>query len=67
MILAAILGIQLMRKVIGIKALAEANAVSLSRDLETMFQRLIDSSAGRKSADPKRSTPGEFAIVPRHP
>ena len=49
MILAAILGIQLMRKVIGIKALADANAVSLSSDLETMFQRLIDSSAGRKS------------------
>jgi len=49
MILAVILGFQLMRKVIGIKALADANAVSLSSDLETMFQRLIDSSAGRKS------------------
>jgi AcrR family transcriptional regulator len=45
MILAVIMGLSLFRKVMGNKALADANAASLSADLETTFQRLIDTSA----------------------
>jgi hypothetical protein len=49
MILAVIAGLSLFRQVIGSKALADANAASLSGDLKTMFQRLIDSAASRES------------------
>jgi AcrR family transcriptional regulator len=49
MILAVIAGLSLFRQVIGSKALADANAASLSGDLKRMFQRLIDSAASRES------------------
>ena len=49
MILALIAGFQLWRKVIGSKALSDANVASLSGDLKTMFQRLIDSPASGKA------------------
>jgi AcrR family transcriptional regulator len=49
MILAVIAGLSLFRTVIGSKALADANAASLSGDLETMFQRLIDGAASPES------------------
>jgi AcrR family transcriptional regulator len=49
MILAMIAGFQLLRKVIGSKALAGASAAGLSADLRRAFQRLIDSSANGKS------------------
>jgi AcrR family transcriptional regulator len=48
MILAVVAGLSLFRTVIGSKALADANAASLSGDLKTMFQRLIDSPASRE-------------------
>jgi len=48
-ILAVVMGLSLFRKVIGSKALADANAASLSGDLKTMFQRLIGSAASRES------------------
>jgi AcrR family transcriptional regulator len=44
-ILALIVGLQLFHKVIGNKALAEANGTSLSGDLRLMLERLIDVSA----------------------
>ncbi len=43
-ILALIVGLQLFRKVIGNKALADANGTSLSADLKLMLERLIDVS-----------------------
>jgi hypothetical protein len=43
-ILALIVGLQLFRKVIGNKALADANGTSLSADLTLMLERLIDIS-----------------------
>jgi AcrR family transcriptional regulator len=43
-ILALIVGLQLFRKVIGNKALADANGTSLSGDLKLMLERLIDIS-----------------------
>jgi AcrR family transcriptional regulator len=49
MILAVIAGLSLFRTVIGSKALADANAASLSGDLKTMFQRLIDGAVRRES------------------
>jgi AcrR family transcriptional regulator len=48
-ILAVVMGLSLFRKVIGSKALADANAASLSGGLKTMFQRLIDSATSRES------------------
>jgi AcrR family transcriptional regulator len=45
MILAVVMGLSLFRKVIGSKALADASAASLSRDLKTIFQQLIDGDA----------------------
>jgi AcrR family transcriptional regulator len=48
-ILAVVMGLSLFRRVIGSKALADANPTSLSGDLETMFQRLIDGAPGRES------------------
>src|ERR1700733_2738644 len=44
-VLALIVGLQLFHKVIGNKALADANGASLSGDLELMLERLIDTSA----------------------
>jgi AcrR family transcriptional regulator len=44
MILALIAGFQLMRKVIGSNALCDANGASLSGNLQSMFERLIDGS-----------------------
>jgi AcrR family transcriptional regulator len=44
-VLALIVGLQLFHKVIGNKALAEANCTSLSGDLQLMLERLIDTSA----------------------
>jgi AcrR family transcriptional regulator len=49
MILAVVAGLSLFRRVIGSKALADANAASLTGDLKRMFQRLIDSAASRQS------------------
>jgi AcrR family transcriptional regulator len=49
MILAVVAGLSLFRTVIGSKALADANAASLSGDLERMFQRLIDGAVRRES------------------
>jgi AcrR family transcriptional regulator len=49
MILALIVGFALWRKILGSKALADASVASLSGELATMFQRLIDSSAGGES------------------
>jgi AcrR family transcriptional regulator len=43
-ILALIVGLQLFHKVIGNKALADANGTSLSGDLKLMLERLIDIS-----------------------
>jgi AcrR family transcriptional regulator len=43
-ILALIVGLQLFHKVIGNKALADANGSSLSSDLKLMLERLIDTS-----------------------
>jgi AcrR family transcriptional regulator len=53
MILALILGLLLMRRVIGSKALSDTNGASLSGEAKTMFQRLIDSSAGDESPRPQ--------------
>jgi AcrR family transcriptional regulator len=44
-ILALIVGLQLFHKVIGNKALADANGTSLAGDLKLMLERLIDISA----------------------
>src|SRR5580692_2588500 len=44
-ILALIVGLQLFHKVIGNQALTEANGTSLSGDLRSMLERLIDTSA----------------------
>jgi AcrR family transcriptional regulator len=44
-VLALIVGLQLFHKVIGNKALADANGTSLSGDLKLMLERLIDTSA----------------------
>jgi hypothetical protein len=44
-ILALIVGLQLFHKVIGNKALADANGTSLSGDLKSMLEGLIDTSA----------------------
>jgi AcrR family transcriptional regulator len=49
-ILALIVGLQLFHKVIGNKALADANGASLSADLRTMFERLIDTSTRREQS-----------------
>ena len=49
LIIAVIAGLSLFRTVIGSKALADANSTSLSGDLETMFQGLIDGAPGRES------------------
>jgi AcrR family transcriptional regulator len=49
MILAVVSGLTLFREVLGSKALAEASAASLSGDLQSMFQRLIDGAASRES------------------
>ena len=49
MILALIAGFQLWRRIIGSKALVEANVASLSGDLATILQRLIDGSASGKA------------------
>ena len=57
MILAVVAGLSLFREVIGSKALADANATSLSGDVQSMFQRLIDSAASRES--PVRSSHAE--------
>ena len=57
LILAVIAGLSLFRQVIGSKALADANPPSLSRDLKTVFQRLINGAASRES--PVRSSPAE--------
>jgi AcrR family transcriptional regulator len=54
MILALIAGFQLWRRIIGSRALVEANVASLSGDLETILQRLIDASTTGK-ADNRRS------------
>jgi AcrR family transcriptional regulator len=62
MILALIAGFQLMRKVIGSKALTEASGASLSGDLAMMFQRLIDGSA-RGGESPIRKS----RVKKRHP
>jgi hypothetical protein len=59
MILAVLAGFQLSRKVIGSKALVDANAASLSRDLKRMFQGRIASSGGGKS-------PGQARMEPPH-
>ena len=48
-ILAVVTGLSLFRRVLGNKALADANAASLSGDLKTMFQRLIDGAVRRES------------------
>jgi AcrR family transcriptional regulator len=50
-ILALIVGLQLFRKVIGNKALADANGTSLSADLTLMLERLIDISHCTESAN----------------
>jgi AcrR family transcriptional regulator len=49
MILAVVSGLTLFREVLGSKALAEASAASLSGDLQSMFQRLIDGAASHES------------------
>jgi AcrR family transcriptional regulator len=49
MILAVVSGLTLFREVLGSKALAEANAASLSGGLQSMFQRLVDGAASRES------------------
>jgi AcrR family transcriptional regulator len=49
-ILALIVGLQLFHKVIGNKALADANGASLSADLRAMFERLIDTSTCREQS-----------------
>jgi AcrR family transcriptional regulator len=48
-ILALIVGLQLFHKVIGNKALADANGTSLSGDLRSILERLIDISACSES------------------
>jgi AcrR family transcriptional regulator len=48
-ILALIVGLQLFHKVIGNKALAEANGTSLAGDLKLMLERLIDISTCTES------------------
>lgn len=48
-ILALIVGLQFFHKVIGNKALAEANGTSLAGDLKLMLERLIDTSACTQS------------------
>jgi AcrR family transcriptional regulator len=54
-ILAVLIGLQLMRKVIGSEALSEASG-SLSEELRTVFQRLIDGAASGKA--PRRRDSG---------
>jgi AcrR family transcriptional regulator len=51
-ILALIVGLQFFHKVIGNKALADANGTSLSGDLKSMLERLIDISACSGSPPP---------------
>jgi AcrR family transcriptional regulator len=53
-VLALIVGLQLFHKVIGNKALADANGTSLSGDLQLMLERLIDTSACLESASRTR-------------
>lgn len=53
-VLALIVGLQLFHKVIGNKALADANGTSLSGDLKLMLERLIDTSACLESPLGKR-------------
>jgi len=53
-VLALIVGLQLFHKVIGNKALADANGTSLSGDLKLMLERLIDTSTCPESALRKR-------------
>jgi AcrR family transcriptional regulator len=48
-ILALLVGLQLFHKVIGNKALADANGTSLAADLKLMLERLIDISACTES------------------
>jgi AcrR family transcriptional regulator len=48
-ILALIVGLQLFHKVIGNRALADANGTSLAGDLKSMLERLIDISACAES------------------
>jgi AcrR family transcriptional regulator len=49
MILAVVTGLSLFRKVIGSRALADANVVHLSADFKSLLQRLIDGAAGAES------------------
>jgi len=56
MVLALVVGFQLFRKVIGTKALVNANHASLSRRLATIIQQLIDSP-------PRRTAPIRRARV----
>jgi hypothetical protein len=49
-ILALIVGLQFFHKILGNKALADANGASLSGDLKSMLERLIDISACTESA-----------------
>jgi AcrR family transcriptional regulator len=49
MILAVVTGLSLFRKVIGSRALAEANVAHLSADFKALLQRLIDGAAGAES------------------
>jgi hypothetical protein len=46
MILALVIGFQMIRRVIASKALAHANRASISRHLTTIIQQLIDSPPG---------------------
>jgi AcrR family transcriptional regulator len=54
-ILAVIMGISLSRKILGSKALADADPASLSRDLKGIFQLLTDSAATPASPAKKQS------------
>jgi AcrR family transcriptional regulator len=55
MILAVVTGLSLFRKVIGSKALADANPASLSAEFEMLLQPLIDGAAHRESPGQKRA------------
>jgi AcrR family transcriptional regulator len=55
MILAMFMGVSLSRKILGSKALVDANAAGLSADLKGMFQQLIDNTDSRASPVQKRS------------
>ena len=53
-VLALVVGLQLFHKVIGNKALADANGTSLCGDLELMLERLIDTSTCPESSVRRR-------------